>query len=178
MSNEDLLIRKRSALKAKLTNFSTYINIIKSCDKLSDLQRIELEGRLSKFDAIYDAFDVLQLEIEVLSDKPSDAYAERAAFEERYHELAAQARSLLAAASGVSSGADDSGSVASSTQPEMKYLHICSQLYNGADQRKLLQGVRRPLRRRRTDATVSSDPAPAAVTRDLRFTFKTMDHLH
>ncbi|KAL4706788.1 hypothetical protein ACJJTC_018169 [Scirpophaga incertulas] len=62
--------------------------------------------------------------------------------------------------------------------PEMKYLHICSQLYNGADQRKLLQGVRRPLRRRRTDATVSSDPAPAAVTRDLRFTFKTMDHLH
>lgn len=95
-------------MKAKLTNFCNYLSVLISCESLSDLQKLELEGRLSKFDALYGEFDDLQLEIEVLSDKPDEAYAERAKFEERYHALAAQARSLLV-------NAGDSGSVAGST---------------------------------------------------------------
>ncbi|KAJ8713648.1 hypothetical protein PYW07_014018 [Mythimna separata] len=111
MATEELFVRKRSALKAKLTNFCNWINVLMSCESVSSLQRIELEGRLSKFDALYDEFDNLQLEIEVLSDKPDDAYQERAKFEERYHAVAAQARSLLISAdAGI-----DGGSVAGST---------------------------------------------------------------
>lgn len=107
------LIKKRSAMKAKLTNFSNHLNILTSNKTISDLQRIDLEGRFSKFDALYVEFDNLQLEIEVQSDTPEAEYAERAQFEERYHGLAAQARSLLALA-----GPRDCESVASSASKQ------------------------------------------------------------
>ncbi|CAB3242550.1 unnamed protein product [Arctia plantaginis] len=109
-SELQLLVRKRSSLKAKLTHFSSYMNVLLGCDTVSNLQCIELEGRLRKFEAIYDEFDVLQLQIEMLSDKPDEAYTERAKFEDRFHQLAAQARSVLTTARAT----DDVGSVASS----------------------------------------------------------------
>ncbi|XP_059054714.1 uncharacterized protein LOC131848794 [Achroia grisella] len=113
-NNEDLLCRKRSAMKAKLTNFSNFITVLLSCESISDLQRIELEGRLSKFDALFGEFDELQLEIEVLADNPEGAYAERTKFEERYHSLAAQARLLLGTGNAACAGGDG-GSVAGSS---------------------------------------------------------------
>ncbi|XP_063892244.1 uncharacterized protein LOC110380377 isoform X2 [Helicoverpa armigera] len=134
MANEDLLIRKRSAIKAKLTNFCNHVNVLMSCDSLSSLQRIELEGRLRKFDALYDDFDNLQLEIEVLSDKPDEAYGERAKFEERYHAVAAQARSLLISAdAGV-----DGGSVAGSADKNTALVTVVSTRGEKFDARILL----------------------------------------
>ncbi|CAH0715181.1 unnamed protein product, partial [Brenthis ino] len=91
----DKLIKKRSSMKAKLTTFSNYLDVLKSCDNLSTLQRLELDSRYSKFDALYAEFDDLQTEIELLSEKPEEAYTVRAQFEEQYYALAALARSLL-----------------------------------------------------------------------------------
>ena len=62
------------------------------CFWVVKLFRLELESRLRKFEVTYDDFDKLQVEIEVLSDDPDEAYAERAKFEDRYHALAAQAQ--------------------------------------------------------------------------------------
>ncbi|XP_028156856.1 uncharacterized protein LOC114350305 isoform X9 [Ostrinia furnacalis] len=113
-----ILIKKRSAMKAKLTHFNNHLNSLGSTNKLSDMQRIDLEGRFSKFDALYADFDALQLDIEVQSDAPDSEYEERAQFEERYHALAAQARSLLASA-----GSGDSESVTSSASKSVKTVH-------------------------------------------------------
>ncbi|XP_047032788.1 uncharacterized protein LOC124639459 isoform X3 [Helicoverpa zea] len=124
MANEDLLIRKRSAIKAKLTNFCNHVNVLMSCDSLSSLQRIELEGRLRKFDALYDEFDNLQLEIEVLSDKPDEAYGERAKFEERYHAVAAQARSLLISADAGVDGGSVAGSADKNTGASFRHNFV------------------------------------------------------
>lgn len=111
MANVEILVKKRSALKAKLTNFNNYLSVILSCKTLSALQRIELEGRLEKYDALYEKFYELQIEIEVMSEQPDDAYAERAKLEDRFHTLAAQACSLLASVADIR----DDESVASST---------------------------------------------------------------
>ncbi|XP_013182656.1 PREDICTED: uncharacterized protein LOC106128744, partial [Papilio xuthus] len=94
MAQLDVLIRKRSGMKAKLTNFSNYISSISASGIISELQH-ELQCRLNKYEALYDQFDELQVEIEVCSDKPEDEYEERSNFEERYYALMAQARSLL-----------------------------------------------------------------------------------
>lgn len=108
------LIKKRSSMKAKLTNFSNYLDILSSCSSLSKLQRIELEGRYSKFDALYGTFDELQTEIELLSDETDEAYAARAQFEEQYHSLAALARSMLADAVSAEATHESVGFVAGS----------------------------------------------------------------
>ncbi|XP_072944068.1 uncharacterized protein [Epargyreus clarus] len=90
------LIKKRSSMKAKLTNFNNYLDNLSKTNSLSKLQRIELEGRYSKFDALYEVFDELQTEIELLSDETDEAYSARTQFEELYHSLAARARGMLA----------------------------------------------------------------------------------
>lgn len=92
------LIKKRSSMKAKLTSFSNYLEILKSCDNLSELQRLELSGRFNKFDALYSEFDELQTEIELLTDKPEEAYEVRAQFETQYHAMFALAQSLMSSA--------------------------------------------------------------------------------
>lgn len=91
-----LLIKKRSSMKAKLTHFGNYLGILNDCETLSVLQRIDLEGRLSKFDGLYSDYDDLQLNIEMVAANSEEAYTDRASFEERYHALLATARSLLA----------------------------------------------------------------------------------
>lgn len=112
------LIKKRSSIKARITGFSNYITILKSCDQLSDLQVLELEGRFSRFENLFDEFNELQTDIELLSDNPEDAYAERFKFEEFFYPLVALARKLLAAgqkqqdnATGSVSGSEVSGGI-------------------------------------------------------------------
>ncbi|XP_045449127.1 uncharacterized protein LOC123657649 [Melitaea cinxia] len=91
----DKLIKRRSSMKAKLTSFSNYLEVVKSCEILSELQIIELESRFDKYNALYSEYDELQTEIETLADKPEEAYAMRTQFEEQYYALLAVARSLL-----------------------------------------------------------------------------------
>ncbi|XP_035457052.2 uncharacterized protein LOC118280784 [Spodoptera frugiperda] len=108
----DKLVKRRSSMKAKLTTFSAYLNVLKSCDNLSNLQIIELETRFDKFNALYTEFDELQTEIEVSSDKPDEAYATRDQFEQQYYSLVALARSLLPGTDGKSQHRDSTGSEA------------------------------------------------------------------
>ncbi|XP_050555003.1 uncharacterized protein LOC126911518 [Spodoptera frugiperda] len=108
----DKLVKRRSSMKAKLTTFSAYLNVLKSCDNLSNLQIIELETRFDKFNALYTEFDELQTEIEVSSDKPDEAYATRDQFEQQYYSLVALARSLLPGSDGKSQHRDSTGSEA------------------------------------------------------------------
>ncbi|XP_013161811.1 PREDICTED: uncharacterized protein LOC106113535 isoform X2 [Papilio xuthus] len=110
MAQLDVLIRKRSGMKAKLTNFSNYINSISASGIISELQH-ELQCRLNKYEALYDQFDELQVEIEVCSDKPEDEYEERSKFEERYYALMAQARSLLCREGATDDGRSVAGSI-------------------------------------------------------------------
>lgn len=92
----DKLTKKRSSMKAKLTNFGNYLDNFENISSLSKMQHIELESRFAKFDALYSDFDELQTEIEILSDSTVDAYSARAQFEEQYYALVSRARILLA----------------------------------------------------------------------------------
>ncbi|XP_059056178.1 uncharacterized protein LOC131850043 isoform X6 [Achroia grisella] len=99
MADEFKLIKKRSSLKAKLTTFTNYLDIVSSCQSLSELQRLELQSRFAKIDALYEDFDNLQTEIESLDTsvaKVEETYVARQQFEDLYHPLVARARSLLA----------------------------------------------------------------------------------
>ncbi|CAG9134761.1 unnamed protein product [Plutella xylostella] len=95
MNTEKELIKKRGGVKAKLTQFSTYLNIAKSSDKLSKLQANELKCRLEKIEDLYSVFDKLQLELEELADDAEERYNERSQLEGQYYELVSQARTLL-----------------------------------------------------------------------------------
>lgn len=97
MSSETLkqLIRKRSSKKAKMTIFSKYLDEFKKIAHPSPINLLELESKLNRFDSLYGEYDVLQDEIEVLTETDDDR--EREAFEKQYHELVAEARHRLGA---------------------------------------------------------------------------------
>ncbi|XP_063360244.1 uncharacterized protein LOC134649428 [Cydia amplana] len=109
------LVRKRGSLKAKLTLFNTYINVAKTCEQLSDLQITELQCRLDKIESVYPEFDALQMEIEALTEKPDEAYAEREQFESQFFVLVSTARLLLSPPVQSSGGRLGPGSTTAST---------------------------------------------------------------
>ncbi|KAF9791347.1 hypothetical protein SFRURICE_021513 [Spodoptera frugiperda] len=85
MTDIKSLIKKRASIKAKLTLFSTYLNVVKSCEKLSETQLIEIEQRLNAFETLYEKYDTLQIHLEEAVDEPSEQYAERETFETCYY---------------------------------------------------------------------------------------------
>ncbi|KAF9805133.1 hypothetical protein SFRURICE_013326 [Spodoptera frugiperda] len=85
MTDIKSLIKKRASIKAKLTLFSTYLNVVKSCEKLSETQLIEIEQRLNAFESLYEKYDTLQIHLEEAVDEPSEQYAERETFENLYY---------------------------------------------------------------------------------------------
>ncbi|XP_049869236.1 uncharacterized protein LOC126368998 [Pectinophora gossypiella] len=91
----DKLLKRRRTIKAKVTSFENYLKLLLSCEKITDLQRIDLDGRFSKFIDVYPEFDKLQTEIEILSDTPDVMFSYREQLEAQYHTLMAQARILL-----------------------------------------------------------------------------------
>ncbi|XP_072944080.1 uncharacterized protein [Epargyreus clarus] len=120
------LIKKRSSMKAKLTNFNNYLDNLSKTNSLSKLQRIELEGRYSKFDALYEVFDELQTEIELLSDETDEAYSARTQFEELYHSLAARARGMLADAATAEGIRESAGFVTGSEDSVSAMVRVVS----------------------------------------------------
>ncbi|XP_075990287.1 uncharacterized protein LOC142985931 [Anticarsia gemmatalis] len=95
MSDTKTLIKKRASIKAKLTQFSSYLEISRSCEKLSEVQLVEVEYRLNIFENLYEKYDTLQNQLEELADEPSEQYAEREQFESQFANLVASARQLL-----------------------------------------------------------------------------------
>nr|XP_037877750.1 uncharacterized protein LOC119631227 isoform X2 [Bombyx mori] len=89
------LIKRRASIKAKITQFSTYLDVLRGCDYLNDVQFSELQVRLEKFETLYGDFDTFQSEIEMLSDAPEDHYKDRESIESQYYKLVASARTLL-----------------------------------------------------------------------------------
>lgn len=102
MAELKTLLKKRSAIKSKLTIFSNHLKIVKSSKSLTKLQIIDLECRLQKFEPLCEEFDALQTEIEILSDEPQtkdEVPLERELFDNDYYSLVATAKSLLPAKS-------------------------------------------------------------------------------
>nr|XP_049706806.1 uncharacterized protein LOC126053457 [Helicoverpa armigera] len=99
MSELITIIRKRSAIKSKLTIFANHLKLIETSKSLTELQIIDLQCRLRKIEPLYEEFDSLQTEIEVLSDEPpvDEVPAERVQFDNDYYTLVARAKRLLAA---------------------------------------------------------------------------------
>ncbi|XP_075971532.1 uncharacterized protein LOC142984379 isoform X3 [Anticarsia gemmatalis] len=95
MSDTKALIKKRASIKAKLTQFSAFLLISKTCERLSDVQVIEVEHRLNLIETLYEKYDALQMDLEALVDDPSEQYAEREEFEKQYYGLVASARHLI-----------------------------------------------------------------------------------
>lgn len=92
----DSLQKKRNSMKGKVTIFTKHLAILESCPTVSSLQLDELKVRLSKFEALYDDFDDLQMRIEEAStDGGTAAFKEREDFEDSYFKEIARARSLV-----------------------------------------------------------------------------------
>ncbi|KAL4704557.1 hypothetical protein ACJJTC_012274 [Scirpophaga incertulas] len=89
------LFKKRGCIKSKLTIFGNYLNLLQSSSDHSEIQLLDLESRYKKFNNLYEEFDKLQDDIELLSDKPDTELACREQFEEQYFALVAAARRLL-----------------------------------------------------------------------------------
>ncbi|KAL4719473.1 hypothetical protein ACJJTC_003736 [Scirpophaga incertulas] len=64
---------KRSSIKGQITKFKKYLNIISQKLELSNIELVELNLKLSKFEALSVKFDDLQNEIEVLNSENIDA---------------------------------------------------------------------------------------------------------
>nr|XP_049705656.1 uncharacterized protein LOC126056493 [Helicoverpa armigera] len=123
MSDIKTLIKKRAALKAKLTQFTNYLNVVKSCEKLSETQLIELEQRLIAFENSYEKYDTLQISLEEAVEEPSEQYAEREEFENLYFALLASARQLVGNARRELS-ADSASEVVSGTSHTHKHTSV------------------------------------------------------
>lgn len=95
MDSLKTLIKKRSSIKSKLTIYSNYLNLVKSSAAVSELQRLDLEERFNKFEALHSEFDAFQTQIEVLSDDDESALTEREDFDRQFFNLVALTRSLL-----------------------------------------------------------------------------------
>ncbi|XP_073954401.1 uncharacterized protein [Choristoneura fumiferana] len=100
------LIRVRASYKSKLTQFKSYLEVVLSCESLSNLQLKEINIRLSKFEELYAYFDSTQSDIERLSEIPDDQFKERKEFEDQYYAAVAGAREVLDRHSGAAGGAD------------------------------------------------------------------------
>ncbi|XP_041979470.1 uncharacterized protein LOC121733319 [Aricia agestis] len=90
--NERKLIRKRGICKQKLTHFKKYLETLES--SLSAVKICELNLRLSKIEELYTEFDLIQSEIEIISQIPEHQFTEREEFELTYFETLAIAREL------------------------------------------------------------------------------------
>ncbi|XP_036145647.1 uncharacterized protein LOC118646570 [Monomorium pharaonis] len=79
-----ILVQKRSVIKAKLTRFRTYLD---SYTARPDIQ--QLRERLAKVRELWDKFDDIQTDIELL--EPDGEFEERSEFEQYYFELVSKA---------------------------------------------------------------------------------------
>nr|CAI5842858.1 unnamed protein product [Callosobruchus analis] len=92
------LIRQRGGVKATLTNFEKYLTNIRTSEKLSDVEIIELQGRINIIEGnIYQKFSDVQDQIEAICDENDldREYNEREKFENNYYSVIAAAQKLL-----------------------------------------------------------------------------------
>ncbi|XP_022827332.1 uncharacterized protein LOC111357037 isoform X3 [Spodoptera litura] len=122
MADIKSFIKKRASIKAKLTQFNSYLSVSKSCEKLSEVQIVEIEYRLNIFENLYEKYDALQDELEALVEDPSEQYAEREEFEKLYYSLVASARQLISGARKLLEG-DSANEVQNANINSLKRFH-------------------------------------------------------
>ncbi|KAK4886438.1 hypothetical protein RN001_002709 [Aquatica leii] len=85
------LIARRAVAKGSLTRFKNY------CIELGEnIDLIDLQNRMQRFEPLFDTFSAVQLQIEIIDDDNTVAHdSERTAFESEYFEYLAYAKRLL-----------------------------------------------------------------------------------
>jgi len=88
--SDQILIKKRSHIKAKLTRF---VNFLNDCDN-DEQKRQEAQSRLEKIELIWKDFDAVQTELEDLNEAELEG-EERDSFENRFHRAITKARNII-----------------------------------------------------------------------------------
>lgn len=109
IDNTDIksLVQKRSAIKAKITRFATYVDTV---NPNNSIEIVTLKLKLAKFNQTYQEYDNVQSEIENLDINQS---ADRDHFESHYFDTATKAELILNPIT------DPSSSVYTSTQTQI-----------------------------------------------------------
>lgn len=108
------LNKQRASLKAKVTQFKTYLDAVSACPQLSSLQINELNFRLAKIEELYLDYDRVQTDLENLTEIPDEQYQERETFETKYFGVVGLAREVAARSVAPAPVDPDSRSVAGS----------------------------------------------------------------
>lgn len=89
--------KKRGALKTKITNFSKFLAELqaKSDNEVTNIDIIQLEERLKRFELVIDEFDQLQTIIETESDSAGAELQERESFENNFYLQVARAKQII-----------------------------------------------------------------------------------
>lgn len=87
----DIVIRKKGSVKQQLTVFRKYIE--KIGQSVDDLTAVNITSRLSKIEALYQQFDGIQTQIEILENKlESESSSDREQFQDDYFDIIARAK--------------------------------------------------------------------------------------
>jgi len=89
---EQILVKKRSHIKAKLTRFATFLS---GCDD-DEQKRKEIPSRLERVEPIWKDFDEVQTQLEDGNEAELES-GERDAFENKFHYLVTKARNMISA---------------------------------------------------------------------------------
>lgn len=115
------LIRKRGSFKSSLTHLKKFIDSIKNKDALTDVDILELQQKIPRFDSLLANFNEIQSQIELTADEVNldEQYEEREKFVNDLDRYVAIARNLIkkdneSNESGDEANSLESGSVASS----------------------------------------------------------------
>lgn len=95
MSLKDLLA-KRSSIKGRVTKFKNYLDSVINSDSLPSLELFKLKSKLSKFEALFTEFDLVQEQIEVINFPTQDVeLSTRDSIEQDFHNYIAQAQQIV-----------------------------------------------------------------------------------
>lgn len=90
-----VLVRQRGIIKARLTNFISFLNYNPPDQELSSDLLHEVEIRQSKLEPLLTEFNNVQFQIEMGYENPTDEYKEREAFENKYYNAMARAKVIV-----------------------------------------------------------------------------------
>ncbi|KAL0810831.1 hypothetical protein ABMA28_010141 [Loxostege sticticalis] len=90
------LTAKRSSIKGRVTKFKNYLDSLSKLDGLPPLELVKLKSKLSKFEALFTEFDLVQEQIEVINVSTQDVeLSARELIEQDFFNHLAQAQQLV-----------------------------------------------------------------------------------
>ncbi|XP_050301535.1 uncharacterized protein LOC126739769 [Anthonomus grandis grandis] len=138
MEEKQKFIKSRSSFKGQLTIFKKVFEGFQGKTSLSDVELSEVQERLTKLDILYDKFENVQNELEMLAEDIDVELKERSMFEDGYFALKSQAKVML---KGFTLEVDDSSSLNGSGSHRSSHRSNNSHRSMSAD----LRGVKLPV---------------------------------